>query len=98
MPGFDGTGPNGQGALSGRQMGNCVGARANFGPMRGMGIGRGQGGMGRGMGRGFRAGAFSNPLPDTDRDSYQTLVARVEQLENKITMMKEHDADSDNQR
>lgn len=41
MPNRDHTGPNGEGPRTGRQMGNCEGAR----PQRG---------FGRGLGRGFR--------------------------------------------
>lgn len=52
MPGMDGTGPVGAGALSGRGLGFCGTARpAAFGP--GLGRGRGfGGGFGRGMGGG----------------------------------------------
>lgn len=61
MPRFDGTGPNGQGPLTGSRMGKCsnyqqengnnssFGFRRGFG--RGMGRGRGcRGGMGQGRG------------------------------------------------
>jgi uncharacterized protein DUF5320 len=58
MPGFDGTGPMGQGAMTGRGLGNCLGYAApgstNIQPTRtfqGWGGGRG---MGRGAGRGRR--------------------------------------------
>lgn len=48
MPNFDGTGPEGAGAMTGRRLGPCGGTRA-LGP----GYGRGQGfGLGRGMGYG----------------------------------------------
>jgi len=51
MPRFDGTGPQGQGPMTGRGMGPCgQGGRPVGGP--GMGPGRGRG-MGRGYGRGF---------------------------------------------
>lgn len=64
MPGFDQTGPVGQGPISGRRFGRCT----NYGagrqnqppasdqttepsfPERGMGFGRGRGGRGRGLG------------------------------------------------
>ncbi|MCK5234410.1 MAG: DUF5320 domain-containing protein [Candidatus Aenigmarchaeota archaeon] len=42
MPNKDGTGPEGKGPKTGRQMGKCEGAEP---------VGRG---LGRGMGRGFR--------------------------------------------
>ena len=57
MPGRDGTGPAGQGPMTGRGMGFCTGARpANY---YGYGYGRG---FGRGMGlrRGF--GRYYNDL------------------------------------
>jgi hypothetical protein len=58
MPGGDGTGPLGQGPMTGRGMGTCTPANvpatgrrfSGFG--RGFGCGRGRG-FGRGMGRGF---------------------------------------------
>ena len=66
MPGRDGTGPLGRGALTGRGLGDCEGGRAGytgrafgFGRgrgMRGCGFGRGMGGwMGSGRGYGLRA-------------------------------------------
>ena len=46
MPGFDGTGPQGQGPLTGRGMGPCPGQQASprgrFGLRRGSGRGRGR--------------------------------------------------------
>lgn len=46
MPGFDATGPTGQGPRTGRGLGRCGGT----------GQAQGQGGMGRGGGRGFGQG------------------------------------------
>ncbi len=53
MPQRDGTGPNGEGPMTGRQMGNCKNAEPQERPRLGLrrGFGRGQG---RGAGRGFR--------------------------------------------
>ena len=68
MPGFDGTGPMGQGSRTGRGMGNCNTVndtvnnnnvqRPRGGAFR---CGRGRG-LGRGLGRGFgvRDQAFNN--------------------------------------
>lgn len=65
MPRGDGTGPRGDGPMTGRGMGNCVvdlgKAAATVGSFiaRGFGWGRGRGagrGMGRGLGRMFRGG------------------------------------------
>lgn len=49
MPNKDGTGPEGKGSKTGRQMGNCKDAE----PQRGLGRGLGPCGRGRGCGRGF---------------------------------------------
>lgn len=47
MPGFDGTGPLGQGPRTGRGLGYCA---PGLGFGRGYGLGRGRG-LGRGLGR-----------------------------------------------
>ncbi|MDD3398579.1 MAG: DUF5320 domain-containing protein [Candidatus Methanomethylophilaceae archaeon] len=55
MPGQDGTGPMGQGAMTGRRMGSCGQddtTTRNTQP----GFGRGPGRCGRGRGRGMRMG------------------------------------------
>ena len=65
MPGRNGTGPDGEGARTGRGLGNCTPKanddktldenRQGLGRGRGMGLGRGPGrGMGRGRGQGGR--------------------------------------------
>jgi len=54
MPLLDGTGPMGQGPMTGRGLGNCTGRGFNPWPMPG-GYGRGFG-TGMGMGRGFGRG------------------------------------------
>lgn len=59
MPGFNGTGPNGAGPMTGRGMGSCAGNNLDargFGAGRGLGSGAGRG-MGRGLGRGAGKGA-----------------------------------------
>jgi len=49
MPNFDRTGPQGRGAMTGRQLGHCnEGANGNY-----FGRGRGNGGRGYGFGNGF---------------------------------------------
>ncbi|HZK20921.1 MAG TPA: DUF5320 domain-containing protein [Oscillospiraceae bacterium] len=59
MPGRDGTGPMGLGALTGRGLGFCKGSNAiKYGVGLGMGLGLGYAcrrGFGRGFGRGFFA-------------------------------------------
>lgn len=55
MPGYDKSGPMGQGPMSGRAMGRCGGAEEdNFASGRGYGMARG--GRGRRCGRGGRGG------------------------------------------
>jgi len=61
MPFMDGTGPWGEGPMTGRGMGYCAGyARPGYPPATGrrwFGLGRGFGrGLGRGLGRGFGRG------------------------------------------
>lgn len=74
MPGYDGTGPGGQGALTGRGLGRCAGSAGAFG----FGAGRArprwglrQGGRGLGPGRfafgGSPADEASTPVAAGDR-------------------------------
>jgi len=51
MPNRDGTGPEGKGPRTGRQMGPCKGAKP---------VGMGRRGAGRGAGMGFRRRAIQN--------------------------------------
>ncbi len=54
MPQKDGTGPNGEGPMTGRQMGNCKDAEPQESETKpGLGLARKRG-FGRGQGRGFR--------------------------------------------
>lgn len=65
MPGGDGTGPMGMGAMTGRGLGYCAGyAQPGFatGPGRGFGYGFGFGG-GRGWGRGRRNRFWATGVP-----------------------------------
>ncbi len=57
MPGGDGTGPMGMGAMTGRAAGYCAGytAPGAVNPAFGRGLGRGRA-FGRGAGMGFRSG------------------------------------------
>ena len=71
MPGFDGTGPLGQGPMTGRAAGYCTGAPVPgyMTPAPGRGFGswgrgfRGRGGGGRGGGRGWRNRFYATGLP-----------------------------------
>ena len=61
MPGFDGTGPQGAGPMTGGARGNCNPAGAAYTPGYGRGYGRGRGfgpGRGRGYGRGPVRGSY----------------------------------------
>ena len=70
MPGGDGTGPMGSGAMTGRGLGFCVGEdKAGYGP----GFGRGLGfacrrGYGRGFGRGYGRAFFAAQYPSKTRE------------------------------
>ena len=61
MPGRDGTGPMGQGSMTGRGLGVCTGVNVGrYGVGLGRGFGRGMGrsmGLGMGFGYGCRRGA-----------------------------------------
>ena len=63
MPGFNGTGPMGEGPMTGGGRGYCAGSSAKPQPLYDrQGFGRGYGsGRGRGHGRGFRSRAGGNP-------------------------------------
>lgn len=74
MPGFNGSGPRGQGPLTGRGMGACAGPeRTFFSQGRGMGFGMGRRGGIRGGGRGFGFGVGFNPNFGLEETPEQTL-------------------------
>lgn len=83
MPGWDGTGPLGDGR-PGRGLGPC-----GRGLARGRGAGRGMGlGMGRGMGRGMAAPAEAQDQPtmmDVLMQRLDDLAAKVEELRGNKT-------------
>lgn len=97
MPGFDGTGPRGAGALSGRGRGNCAvpvgGMTGGFG--RGMGrLGRRRSGMGRGFGGQGGFGSFGNwrdeipgARPRPLADDRAMLQVQVEQLRDQLAQV-----------
>ena len=73
MPGMDGTGPLGQGPLTGRGLGPCgAGFRRGFGR-----------GMGRGLGRGFRRFALAGQpqVVLTEGDEKKILEEELKELE-----------------
>ena len=84
MPGFDGTGPNGQGPMTGRGMGNCAG----FAPGFRRGFGRG---FGRGRGFAWRARAMPiqqlQPEVITEKEEKQYLEEELEALKQEMTVV-----------
>ena len=85
MPRRDGTGPMGQGSLTGRGLGNCVGARPYYGAGCGRGFGQGylQGGrygrgLGQGMGRHYRRSYQENPTNVKERLLQEKQVLELE--------------------
>ena len=77
MPRFNGTGPNGQGPLTGRGFGPCG---------QGLGTGRGFGrGYGRGYGRGF-GGGYNAPI--TEQQEKEMLTGNMNALQEELEAMK----------
>lgn len=91
MPGFDGTGPRGMGAMTGGGFGNC-GTGAGYG---GYGRGRGYGrGFGRDFGRGFGPGyggvyAVAPVVTLSPEEEKASLEHRLELLEQEATRIKD---------
>ncbi len=92
MPGFDRTGPNGQGPMTGRGMGNCQAAGSGY-TLRGR---RGGCGFGNGGGRGRRQGFYRNApvdmpveMPvDTDDNQMYELQNQIDDLKTQLIEMK----------
>ena len=96
MPGFDRTGPNGEGAFTGRGQGNCgegrVNSRQSLGRQQGMGrMGMGRrnsgfgGGRGFGAGRGFGQGmSVRMNIPLTEEEQMAQLKILREQLKAEL--------------
>lgn len=72
MPYRDGTGPNGQGAATGRELGSCTNSRPRLGLGFGMGCGRGRGRI----------------FAPTATQTNQSLVAEKESLEKRLEAIK----------
>ena len=91
MPNFDGTGPTGQGARTGRGRGCCLpGQGRGFGRGGGMGAGTGRGqsgGLGCGRGTGFQRMFW------TDQDWKESLQSYQQQLERELEAVKQEIAD-----
>ena len=84
MPYFNGTGPQGAGPMTGRELGPCGGG---YSCGRGYGFGRGGGrGFGRGFfgfGRGW-SWPWSNSQQPTKQEETDDLKAYIQDLENEL--------------
>lgn len=102
MPGFNQKGPDGAGAMTGRQRGMCRRTenqsfgRDGSGRGRGMGMRRGSGqGRGLGQGRRFDSGAESTQTPEIDvseelrvlKEQYLIGQKMISTLEQKIAAL-----------
>lgn len=89
MPGFDRTGPDGQGTGSGKRMGPCF--SQNY--QRGMRCGGA--GMGRGMQRGYRfrrninnqVEAIDEPVESDSSEQIDDLETRMSMIEQKLDQL-----------
>ena len=88
MPGYDQTGPMGQGPMTGRGIGPCGGGRMQAGRGFGRGMGMRRGFGGRGSRQGDGQGTASN----------SSIADRIQQLETELQQLKELHENSDNQR
>ena len=103
MPGFNGTGPNGAGPMTGRGIGECTGNNAearDFGAGRGIGrggrMGKAGGGLGRGAGRrgcgyasgGFRFGGWPAYEP-TEQQKQKVLKNQADFLEKELKAIRD---------
>ena len=93
MPGFDGTGPSGQGPMTGWGAGRCAGNAPAPGAGFGRGLGRGRG-FGRGFGRGLcRWGAAGAPAlanaPVSAEDEENVLKNQLSWLQRQVQAIEE---------
>jgi hypothetical protein len=85
MPRRDGTGPMGQGSMTGKGFGNCLswGIPALAGAAMAFGFGRGRG-FGRGFARGFGFGSPSKKEELTAlKEQAKSIQNRISELENQ---------------
>ena len=98
MPGFNRTGPNGQGSMTGRRMGACAGndypendMRPNW--RRGLGRGFQKGfarNQGMGMGFGFRHGFRNQNFENIPEVSEKTIIENeINTLKNQLSLLEE---------
>ncbi|MGC8667347.1 MAG: DUF5320 domain-containing protein [Chthonomonadales bacterium] len=89
MPRLDGTGPMGQGPLTGRGLGRCAGQQPVagwFGRGRGLGLGLGLG-LGWGMRRSGRW--FAPAVPTAQTDDTALLEQQAELLERQLAAVRQ---------
>lgn len=97
MPGFNQSGPEGQGPVTGKGRGMCQ--RTDYSAFSGVGIGRGRG-RGMGMGQGMAQGAGMGRMSVSDAQSagsaneleslkvqYESARTMIEKLQEKIAAM-----------
>ncbi len=89
MPIRNGSGPSGQGPLTGRGLGNCTGAsNTAYGYGRGLGMGMGPGmGRGAGCGRGFGRYYTAAPAPIAYASQKEFLTVQQEDLKNRLEII-----------
>ena len=92
MPARDRTGPEGQGPVSGRGMGDCTAQGRGVAGPRGRGFGRGRG---RGWGRGWGGGSFGAASAGDDieglRAESSRLKALLEGIERRLSSFEKRD-------
>lgn len=94
MPGMNGTGPMGQGAMTGRGMGVCQGYGLGKGIGQGLGCRRG---IDRGMVRGVRFNGYNSLLRDdvTDQKALEQrqsfLEAQLKSIKAKLASFSQND-------
>ncbi len=103
MPFRDGTGPMGEGPMTGRGLGPCSGNPSPFVPGRGGFFGRGRGrgrgfglGLGLGLGRGGRW--FQGAAPVSEQEEKSFLRDRVSLLESALAALKKRLGDLEQDR
>lgn len=89
MPRRDGSGPAGQGPITGRGLGNCTGVQNTvYGYGRGLGMGMGPGmGRGAGYGRGFGRFYAAAPAPVAYASQKDFLTAQQDDLKNRLEII-----------
>ncbi|GAG31449.1 unnamed protein product [marine sediment metagenome] len=98
MPGFDRTGPQGMGPMTGGGRGLCNPRGGRLGGGRGIGyrgtspgwpyVGRGRGGYARGAYPGFY-GAPAYPYPDAGQQDIEDLKSQAQALQEQLARMEE---------